>query len=99
MTAIAFLHNFTINKGLINRNEFIELEDKTGSNHEYVPSEILTKDGEPIGINVNGYASKIIPGVTIIRETLTARIKSLGLKRPKANVIVKNQVYIIYSFY
>jgi hypothetical protein len=90
MIAIARLHNFTIDEGITSDWDISMIEESTGNNREYIPTEVNDHNGDPIGIDVDGMISKMIPGTSEIREVMLQRVKALGLTRPKANKITKN---------
>lgn len=83
--SIARLHNFVINERLAN-GEVME-EVGTGANRIYHPTvdEDVFNDAE-----AQEAKKKHLKGVSIIRDTMVERIANLGLRRPRGNIITRN---------
>lgn len=90
MIAIARLQNFTIDEGINSPNDIILIEQNTGNNREYIPSEVSNDNVDPLGIDVDGMPTNMIPGNSEIRKIMLQTVKSLGLKRPKLIKLINN---------
>lgn len=89
MHAISRLHNFTINERLLNDDPPDEVG--TGINRLYHPTDadIEEYDDEATAARIAA-TKKHLKGMSIIRDNMVQRVKTLGISRPKSNQIRKD---------
>lgn len=102
MTCIGRLHNFVINERLLSNSKnginhhYNSDEQLVGTGYDdrsYLPTNITTSEGDPIGVECDGFTSHIeySAGISEIRDFMASRIKSLQLMRPFKNIINKRK--------
>lgn len=102
MRTIALLHNFVINERILENDDEEEEMVEVGNNRAYLPSVVENANGDPIELATDGVIvgtrkeKNVLPGVSFIRDYMTNRIQSMGLKRPKKNIIKRNIEEVYY---